>query len=194
MNNFIRQFTAIKLIFITTLLLALAATTSLAQEKGEDRYKLRVDIPGIAGEGLGGAIDAVGTDSLLTAAVDSGTGASSGRPKFNPLVITKAIDSATPKLFDACAGGDHLRLVQVSWIRSNHMSKGGEVVYFKVILEDVQITSVRSRLPNQNQASGIELGPVEEVTFSFGRITWIYTLPNGGTIKESYDVRAGRRI
>ncbi|MEK7829531.1 MAG: type VI secretion system tube protein Hcp [Acidobacteriota bacterium] len=194
MNNFIRQFTTIKLVFITTLLLALAATTSLAQEKGEDRYKLRVDIPGIAGEGLGGAIDAVGTDSLLTVAVDSGTGASSGRPKFNPLVITKAIDRATPKLFDACAGGDHLGLVQVSWIRSNHMSKGGEVVYFKVILEDVQITSVRSRLPNQNQASGIELGPVEEVAFSFGRITWIYTLPNGGTIKESYDVRAGRRI
>lgn len=194
MNNFIRQFTAIKLIFVTSLLLALATTAALAQEKAEDRYKLRVDIPGIAGEGLGGAIDAVGTDSVLTMSVDSVSGASSGRPKFAPLVITKAIDAATPKLFEACASGDHLRLVQVSWIRSNHMSKGGEVVYFRVILEDVQITSIRSRLPNQNDSKGIELGPVEDVAFSFGRITWIYTLPNGGTIKEGYDVRAGRRI
>ncbi|MGH9801399.1 MAG: type VI secretion system tube protein TssD [Blastocatellia bacterium] len=190
MNKLTYRFTTIKLLVTVGLLLVCVAATGLAQ--GEEKYRLRVDITGIGGEGFGGGIDAIGTDQLLSMVVNE-TGVV-GRAKFEPIVITKAIDSATPRLFDVCAGGDRLHSVTINWIRSNHLGRNTETIYFKVILEDVQITSIRARLPNQNDSKGQQLGPVEDVAFKFGRIRWVYTLPNGATINAGYDLRTNRGV
>ncbi len=193
MNKLIHhQFTVIRLIIAVGLLLAGGAATSLAQAKEGDQLRVRVDITGIPGDGIGGSIDAFGSDQLLTKVGGGDGGGGSGKAQFDPVIITKAIDAATPKLYEACASGKHLSQVQVTFTRSNRQSRNGEMAYFKVIMEDVLVSSVRSRLPNQNDPQGADLGPIEDVAFSFGRITWIYTLPNGNTIRASWDVKANR--
>lgn len=193
MNKLIHhQFTVIRLIIAVGLLLAGGVATSLAQAKEGDQLRVRVDITGIPGDGIGGSIEAFGSDQLLSKVGAGDGGASSGKAQFDPVIVTKAIDAATPKLYEACASGKHLSQVQVTFTRTNRQSRNGEMAYFKVIMEDVLVSSVRSRLPNQNDPQGADLGPIEDVAFSFGRITWIYTLPNGNTVRASWDVKANR--
>ncbi len=44
---------------------------------------------------------------------DAAAGMSAGKRMHKPLVITKEIDKASPKLFEACASGQHLKEVDV---------------------------------------------------------------------------------
>ncbi len=194
MKKQIHHFTVIKLIVTACLLLVCASVTGLAQSAESD-YKLRVDIVGVPGEGIGGSIEGAQFASGLVMDSNS-TGASVSRAKFTPIVITKPIDSATPKLQTICAGGQRLHQVQISFIRINKTLRNGEQVFLRIMLEDVQVTSVNLRLPKQGDAkSMLDSGePYEEVAFSFGRITWTYILANGNTIREAWDVRSGREM
>lgn len=194
MKKLIHHFTAIKLIVTASVLLACFAGTGLAQG-GEDDYKIRVDIAGVPGEGVGGSIEAFQASSGVAAELSS-NGLSASRSKFAPVVITKGIDSATPKLQTICAGGHHLRQVQISFIRSNRKFKDGEQVFLRIVLEDVLVNSTNIRLPKAKDANGaLAAGePEEAVAFSFSRITWIYTLPNGGTIREAWDLKTAREL
>lgn len=194
MKKQIHYFTVIKSIVTACLLLVCISATGLAQSAESD-YKLRVDIVGVPGEGIGGSIE--GAQFVSGLVMDSSaTGASVSRAKFAPIVITKPIDSATPKLQTICAGGQRLHQVQISFIRTNRMLKNGEQVFLRIMLEDVQVTSVNIRLPKQGDAkSMLDSGePYEEVAFSFSRITWTYTLANGNTIREAWDLRTGREM
>lgn len=198
MKKLIQHFTATnltKLFAVASLLLVGFAGTGFAQT-GEDEYKIRVDILGVPGEGVGGSIDSFQFNSIVSAEMGGVTGAQASRAKFSPVVITKGIDSATPKLQTICAGGQRLSRVQISFIRSNRRMKNGEQVFLQILLEDVQVSSVNLRLPKSTGSEGaLALGePSEDVAFSFGRITWIYTLPNGSTIREGWDMRSNREL
>ena len=72
--------------------------------------------------------------------------------------------------------------------------KNGEQVFLQILLEDVQVASVNLRLPKLTGSDGaLALGePSEYVVFSFNRVTWIYILLNGGTIR--WDTRSGREM
>lgn len=194
MKKLIHHFTAARLIVTIGFLLVCLVASGHAQS-AENDYKVRVDIVGVSGEGIGGSIEAIQFNSGV--AMDlSASGASTGRAKFSPIVITKVIDSATPKLQTICAGGQRLSRVQISLIRSNHRMKNGEQVFFQILLDDVQVTSVTTRLPKLTGSDGSlsSSEPSEDVAFSFSRITWIYTLPNGGTIREGWDLRLSREL
>lgn len=198
MKKLIHHFTATnltKLFAVASLLLFGFAGTGFAQTE-ESEYKVRVDILGVPGEGIGGSIESFQFNSNISAELGGVTGAQSGKAKFSPIVITKAIDSATPKLQTICASGQRLSRVQISLIRSNRRMKNGEQVFLQIVLEDVQVSSVNLRLPKLTGADGSlsSSEPSEDVAFSFGRITWIYTLPNGGTIREGWDMRSSREL
>lgn len=192
MKKLIHNFTAIKLIVIAGLLLACSAATVQAQE---ETYLVRVEIVGVPGEGAGGSIEAVQFSSSLTTDLGGGvTGAQASRAKFAPIVITKGIDMATPKLLSFCASGQRLSRVQISVIRVNHLQRNGEQVFYRILLDDVQVSSVTARFPKSTDPKSLvdSGGPLEEVAFTYGRINWIYTLPNGSTVKEGFDLRTGR--
>lgn len=195
MKPMIHHFTVTKLIVAACLLLVCFVGTGLAQSS-EDEYKVRVDIIGVPGDGVGGSIESFQFESNLTVDTGGATGAQTGRAKFSPIVITKSIDSASPKLQTICAGGQHLRQVQISFIRSNRLLKNGEQVFYRIVLEDVMVSSVTTRLPKQGDSkTGLAAGaPEEDVAFTFGRITWMYTLANGNTIREAWDLRANREM
>jgi type VI secretion system Hcp family effector len=194
MKKPIQHFTATsltRLIAVASLMLVSFIGTGLAQT-GEDDYKIRVDILGVPGEGVGGSIESFQFNSNLGVDFGGANGSHASRAKFSPMVITKGIDGATPKLQTLCAGGQRLSRVQISFIRSNRLLRNGEQVFYRIVLEDVQISSVSTRVPKTSGGKVAE--PEEDVAFSFGRITWIYTLPNGGTIREGWDVRSSREL
>lgn len=194
MKKLVHHFTAIKLTVVAGLLLACSAATAVAQS-AEDLYLVRVDIVGVPGEGVGGSIEATQFSATVAADVST-TGAQAGKAKFSPVVITKAIDLATPKLLSFCATGQRLAHVQISVARVNRLQKGGERVFYKILLDDVLVSSVTSRFPKASDPKDLvdAGGPLEEVAFTYSRITWVYTMPNGSTVKEGYDLRMNREV
>jgi len=188
------RFSQLTFIILAGLFLMFGATTGLAQGGGnKELIRLQVHINGIPGDGVGGIIDAFGSDQLVTNSVSSGSGGGggAGKAEFGPIVITKMVDRATPKLFVACATGVHITQAQIDWVRSNSKN-GNDEVFFSVLLQDVTISAVRSGLPNQNDPNLKQLGPVEQISLSFGKIQWTFFLPDGTPVKGGFDVNANQ--
>ena len=79
------------------------------------------------------------------------SGAAIGKRMHQPFVITKEMDSASPKLYQAVATGEHFKEVDVDLV-----STGG---HFK--LYDVLITSARKSASER---------PLETITFQYAKI------------------------
>jgi type VI secretion system secreted protein Hcp len=91
------------------------------------------------------------------------SGGGAGKVSFKDFTITHRIDKASPKLFLACATGQHIPKVTLSVTR---MVNEKEVEYYRIILTDVLITSMGSDIPKPT--SGVpatNVRPVESVSF-----------------------------
>jgi|GEM_PF-2936101 len=84
---------------------------------------------------------------------DSLSGAATGRRSHNPFVVTKQMDSASPKLYQACASGQHFKEVDVDLV-----STGGHYRLFDVLVAS-------------DHTSGGDK-PMETIAFSYGKIEW----------------------
>jgi type VI secretion system Hcp family effector len=91
---------------------------------------------------------------------DSATGMASGKRMHKPFVIMKEVDKASPKLYEACAHGEHFPEVVIML-----NEPGGRWVHYK--LTDAIITSI-------NKSGGGD-NPTESVTFTYQQIEWTYS-------------------
>lgn len=131
--------------------LALVPGSFVPARAAIDAY-LVFDDGSIVGDAPGNGIEVM---SFSWGAAQSGTqssggGGGAGKVRFSDLTITKHVDKASPKLFEACASGKHfpkLRLV-----------KGGTTTTF----DDVIIASDRK--------AGGENAMTETLTLSYARI------------------------
>ena len=99
--------------------------------------------------------------------MSSGGGISAERANFQNFSIVKALDKASPKLALACSNGQHYPEVTVQLCRATE----NKAQYMEYKMEDVLVT----KYSPGGSSSGGEALPVEEVSFAFGKITWIYT-------------------
>lgn len=83
---------------------------------------------------------------------DSSSGVATGRRRHEPFVITKEMDRASPKLYEACASGQHFKEVDVDLVSGGHYK-----------LFDVLVASDR-------KSGGAK--PIEAIEFSYGKIEW----------------------
>jgi type VI secretion system secreted protein Hcp len=99
----------------------------------------------------------------------------SGQPTdarvHNPVIINKLLDKASPKLFEACAGGEPLA-VTIKWYR---ITSGAEQLYFTTILTDALIVSAKPTMPNVLDAPSYgNFQHLEEISFTYGSIRWTW--------------------
>jgi type VI secretion system secreted protein Hcp len=113
----------------------------------------------------------------------TGTGGSAGRTSFQDFVITKALDRATPRLAVVCASGQHVRSATLVLRRAGK----SEQPFMEYKLTDVLITSIRPRWGSVDPTI-----PLEEVSFSYGKIEWKYVDLNGQIVQGGWDLRANR--
>ena len=97
-----------------------------------------------------------GYDGDATAPTGSGSGGGGGAGKvdFKPIVVTKPIDSSTPKLFQALVTGRHLPAVQIDFVRPD--GAGGDEVYYSVKLGTVVITDIHQSDPGKPSGRALE--------------------------------------
>jgi type VI secretion system secreted protein Hcp len=104
-----------------------------------------------------------GDATVPVASSGSGSGTTTGKVRFEPIVITKPIDKSTPKLFEALVTGKHLPDVQIDFVRAN--GKGGDETFYSVKLEQVLVTGVHQS--DEGKAGG---RPLEQVSLVFESI------------------------
>lgn len=83
---------------------------------------------------------------------DSSSGVATGQRRHEPFVVTKEMDRASPKLYEACASGQHFKEVDVDLVSGGHYK-----------LFDVLVAS-------DHKSGGAK--PIETIEFSYGKIEW----------------------
>ena len=112
---------------------------------------------------------------------DNLTGLPTGQRVHKPYKIVKRVDPASPLLYQACTSGEQMKTWQLDYYRINE--KGQEELYYQVKLEDAIIVNIRHYKPDTLIESQKALPDMEEVSFSYTKITWSHKTAN----KESED-------
>jgi len=108
----------------------------------------------------------------------SATGSSCGsraaqRADFSDFSVVKEVDSATPKLAQACVNGEHIGKVTLEICRA----KGPMTCYFTIEMEDVMVTS------HQFGGRNADATPTENVSFDYCKANWTYVVTDPKTGK-----------
>jgi type VI secretion system secreted protein Hcp len=118
-----------------------------------------------------------------------GGGAGAGKVTMNDFSFVMKLSKASPKLFLACAEGEHIK---TAWLTA-HRGAGKEGDYFlKWSFADLLVSSY------QTGATSGEV-PLDQVSFNFSKIEVEYKLqkPDGSLapgIKAGWDVKTNKKI
>ncbi len=113
-------------------------------------------------------------DHTITVPTDPQSGQPTGQRVHKPLSITKVFDKSSPLLFTALSSGERLSKCELNWYRTNAMGK--QENYYRIILEDAIITNIHSFMPNCQDPAMAHFTHLEEVSFSYRKITWVHVV------------------
>jgi type VI secretion system secreted protein Hcp len=114
--------------------------------------------------------------SVITAR-ESGSGMATGRRQYEPLLIRKRIDKASPLLAKALVENTAIDGI-FKFFRPNPSGDGTTEQFYTVEIKQGRIASLNQYVPDTIVPATSTEPPLEEVTFVFHTITWTFT--NGG--------------
>lgn len=120
--------------------------------------------------------------SQPASATANSTGGTVGRCKHEDFVITKYIDLASPKLYETCCSGKHVKKVVIELMRA---SGGSPVKYMAIEMDQVVISKVAPG------GGGNDDLPTETISFNYGIIKWTYTQQKRDGGDQGGNVAAG---
>lgn len=123
----------------------------------------------------------------------AGGGAGTGKPSFQDIHFTKLVDKSSPKLFLACASGQHIKKATLVVRRSGQERQE----YYKVTLEDVLVSSYQSSGAAGGSAGVGGAVPVDEFAMNYAKIDFSYRVqkPDGSLeppVVASWDLKQNR--
>jgi type VI secretion system secreted protein Hcp len=126
----------------------------------------------------------------------SAGGAATGRSQHGDFAITKFVDKASPKLYEALSTGKALGKGKIQMNRAG----GGQVQYLEINFEQLMISKVQLNSTDSNGTTGKgdDILPTETIHLNYGKIEWIYTQQKradgsgGGNVTGKYDLTAGK--
>ena len=110
----------------------------------------------------------------VTVPTDPQSGQPTGQRVHKPLTITKVFDKSSPMLYKALSSGERLPKCEIKWWRTS--SQGVQEHYFTTKLEDAIITNISARMPNCQDPSQAHFTHLEDVSFSYRKITWTHEI------------------
>lgn len=125
-----------------------------------------------------------------SATASSVGGATAERVNHGTFNIVHQMDKATPKMFEACCTGKHIKEVTIEFCRAG----GDKVKYMEIKLEQVLISSVSE----SGSSSGESGFPADAISLSYGKIKWTYTQQKredgsaGGNVSAGWDLTANK--
>jgi type VI secretion system secreted protein Hcp len=116
----------------------------------------------------------------------SSGGATSQRCQHGDFVVVKHLDKTSPKLYEYCSSGQHIKEVVLELCRAG----GDKLKYMEYKLEEVIISGVAPG-GNGKDSEGF---PTESITLNYGKIKWTYTQQKradgsgGGNVTGGWDL------
>ena len=107
---------------------------------------------------------------------DADSGALTATRKHEPLEFTKAFDSASPYLYNACCRGQSLERAHIHWFELD--DSGREPEYFRHELKGVKVADIRSTMLNVKHPKNERYPPLEMVSLYYEEITWVHNDSN----------------
>lgn len=125
-----------------------------------------------------------------SATASSAGGASAERVNHDTFDIRHLLDRASPKLYEACCTGKHIKEITIELCRAG----GDKMKYLEIKMEQVLVSSINP------SGSVTKKFPTEDVNFSYGKIKWTYTQQRradgggGGNIAAGWDLTSNRAV
>jgi type VI secretion system secreted protein Hcp len=156
-----------------------------------------IKIDGIPGESLDDKhkdwIEVLHFDHAMeqpaSATASSSGGATAERVNHRPFVFDHQIDLASPKFYEHCCTGKHIKEVTFELCRAG----GDKMKYFEIKLEQVLVNKVEPR-----GAANDEGFPAERVYLTYGKIKWTYVQQKredgtgGGNVAAGWDLTSNK--
>jgi type VI secretion system secreted protein Hcp len=120
---------------------------------------------------------------------DKLTGLPTGQRLHHPITITKHTDPASPLIYQACASGEQMKTWKLDYYRINE--KGQEENYYTVSLEEAIIVNVRHYKPNVLDPASQPFHDMEDVSFTYGAITWEHKTANKQAVDKWKEPKSG---
>lgn len=120
-----------------------------------------------------------GVMQAVSGTASSSGGATVGGTSCPDMFIAKHLDRASPKLFEACASGQHFKSMVIHINRAG----GDQQKYMEIKLEEVIISGL-----NANRGGEF---PTESVTLNYGRIAIKYIQQDRATGKGAGAIAGG---
>lgn len=122
--------------------------------------------------------DWIEVSSYSAAAVPPASATAAEKPgvsQHGDLVLSKHVDSASPKLQQLCSSGKHISKATIEVMRA---SGDKPVKYLVIEMTDVVISSVspqiKPKIERPSGKAGADL-PTESISLNYGTIKWTYT-------------------
>ena len=148
--------------------------------------KTQGDIKGsVTQKGREGTIAVHAYHHKITSPRDPASGLATGKRQHGAFTIIKETDRSTPLLFSVLITNEALPTWELKcWTPriSASTGVGAEVNHFTIVLTNAMITGIESIMENNLQAEEANLPQMEEVTFAYQKIQWIWT--DGNIITE----------
>lgn len=116
-----------------------------------------------------------------SATASNAGGSSAERVNISPIQIAHLFDKASPKLYEACCKGTHIKEATIHLNRAG----GNKMLYGEILLKQVLVSSV-----NVSGSHGSDF-PTEQVTLSAGSYVWKYNQQDKQSGQSTGTVSAG---
>jgi type VI secretion system secreted protein Hcp len=116
-------------------------------------------------------------EQAVSTSREAGTGMATGRRQYQPLLIRKAIDKASPVLIKALCENQVIEGT-FKFFRPNPTGDGTTEQFYSVQISQGRVASIKQVVRDTTAPAASGEVPLEEITFVFHVISWTYT--NGG--------------
>ncbi|MBL8602141.1 MAG: type VI secretion system tube protein Hcp [Myxococcales bacterium] len=127
------------------------------------------------------SIECVYYEQGVITAREAGSSLATGRRQYNPLLIRKRIDKATPLIAKALVENTVIEGT-FKFFRPNPTGDGTTEQFFTVQIKQGRVASQKQFVPDTIVPATSTEPPLEEISFVFHTINWTYT--NGGVTHE----------
>jgi len=120
----------------------------------------------------------------------TGAGGGAGKASFTDLHVTARTQKSSPRLFVACASGEHFK----NAVLAVRKAGGKQQDYITITLSDVRITSYQKA-----GAAEADDGPLDQVSLGYGKIVFEYRPQDpkgalGAAVKGGWDLKANKKV
>lgn len=149
------------------------AEGALSPAAGSPGHRYYLELVGakqgqIRSAGKDGLIPVMNFAHEVTTAREAGSGLATGRRQHQPLKIVKAIDRATPLLYNAMIMHENLTKVTLQLQEAGPTAGNKPATAYSIALTNARISSIVQKV---EESTGV---PYEEISFTYQSIDWTW--------------------